>query len=423
MGLRFLIAAVLAGMPLASPAEIVRVAPGPQTLSAAIAAAQPGDTLMLEPGDYAGPVIIDRSLVIDGNGAHVAGPDEGSVITVTAPDVTLRGLTVTGAGKRLDLLDGGIVLSREAHRALVEGNEILGNLIGVDVQGAHDVTVRDNLIIGRDDLRVPERGPGIYVWNAPGLLVEGNSISKGRDGIFITSSNRATYRDNELSDLRYAIHSMYSNELVVEDNISHDNDMGFAFMYSTRVQARGNLSMRDVTHAFFMNFVNRSVFEANEVREGGEKCLFVYNSNRNSLQNNRFAGCDIGVHFTAGSEGNLIAGNAFVGNRTQVKYVGSRWLEWSDGGRGNYWSDHAGFDIDGDGMTDSPYRPNDVIDQVIWSQPMARLLTGAPAMQLVSWSQARFPGLLPGGVIDSHPLTKPGPSGNEARSTSKESAQ
>ncbi len=423
MGMRFLIAAVLAGMPLASPAEVLHVVPGPQTLAAAIAAARPGDTLMLAPGDYAGPVIIDRSLVIEGNGAHVAGPDQGSVITVTAPDVTLRGLTVTGAGKRLDELDGGIILSREAHRAVVEGNQLLGNLIGVDVQGAHDAVVRDNLIVGRNDLRVPERGPGIYVWNAPGLLVEGNTISRGRDGIFVTSSNRATYRDNELSELRYAFHSMYSNELVVEGNVSHDNDMGFAFMYSTRVQASGNLSMRDVTHGFFMNFVNRSSLVANEVREGGEKCLFVYNSNRNDFEANRFEGCDIGVHYTAGSEGNRLVDNAFIGNRTQVKYVGSRWLEWSDGGRGNYWSDHAGFDIDGNGVTDSPYRPNDVIDQLIWSQPMARLLTGAPAMQLVSWSQARFPGLLPGGVVDSHPLTKPALSGVAAWPATQESSR
>ena len=48
-----------------------------------------------------------------------------------------------------------------------------------------------------------------------------------------------------------------------------------------------------------------------------------------------------------------------IGNRTQVKYVGTRWLEWSGvpeaagpSGKpvGNYWSDHVAFDIDGDGM-------------------------------------------------------------------------
>ncbi len=110
-----------------------------------------------------------------------------------------------------------------------------------------------------------------------------------------------------------------------------------------------------------------------------------------------------------------------------MKYVGTRWLEWSgtpevadDAGRtggpaksavGNFWSDHVAFDIDGDGTADSPYRPNDTVDVLTWSQPMTRLLLGAPAVQLIRWAQSRFPGLLPGGVIDSHPLMSPDGSG------------
>jgi nitrous oxidase accessory protein len=249
------------------------------------------------------------------------------------------------------------------------------------------------------------------VWNAPGLLVEGNDIAMGRDGIFITTSNHATYKGNRFSDLRFAFHSMYANDLEVRDNISTGNDMGFAFMYSTRIVAINNLSDGDRNHGFFMNFANKVVLEHNEVRNGGEKCLFVYNANRNVFRLNRFEGCQIGIHFTAGSEGNVLTGNAFIGNRIQAKYVGSRWLEWSEDSTGNYWSDHVAFDIDGDGRADSPYRPNDAIDQLVWTQPMAKLLLGTPAMQLVSWSQSRFPGLLPGGVTDSHPLLSPGSAG------------
>ena len=44
------------------------------------------------------------------------------------------------------------------------------------------------------------------------------------------------------------------------------------------------------------------------------------------------------------------------------------------------------------------------MDHILWSQPAAALLTGAPAVQLVRWSQKNFPATLPGGVLDSHPL-------------------
>ncbi|KFE36558.1 nitrous oxide reductase family maturation protein NosD [Thioclava atlantica] len=407
MRFRPFLALILCLTPLAAAAGEVTVRPGPEALIRAIAKARPGDVLILETGRYAGPITIDKPLTLTGQGAEVAGRGTGTVISVTAPDVTLRGLTVTGAGKRLDHLDSGVALAQSARHALVENNRLIGNLIGVDVQGAHDVTVRNNTIEGRDDLRVPERGPGIYVWNAPGLLVEGNRISKGRDGVFVTTSNKATYRRNVMTNLRYAFHSMYSNQLVVEDNVSRGNTMGFALMYSRRLRVTENLSDDDSAHGFFMNFANHAVISHNEVRNGGEKCLFVYNSNVNRITANRFEGCGIGVHFTAGSERNVISGNAFIGNRLQVKYVGTRWLEWSENGTGNYWSDHVAFDIDGNGRADSPYRPNTAIDRVVWSQPMAKLLMGAPAVQLIRWSQQRFPGLLPGGVIDSAPLVSP----------------
>jgi nitrous oxidase accessory protein len=81
-------------------------------------------------------------------------------------------------------------------------------------------------------------------------------------------------------------------------------------------------------------------------------------------------------------------------------------VDWSLGGQGNYWSDHTLFDLDGDGLADSPFRPNDLMDHILWSQPSAKLLLGSPAVQLVRWSQAAFPAVLPGGVVDSAPLMR-----------------
>lgn len=406
---------------LPAAAETLRVPAVPGALSEILDRARPGDVLILEEGSHAGPVLIEKPLVLEGEGqAVVLGPGTGTVIRVAAPDVTIRGLTVEGSGAKLDALDSGIALDATATGAVVDNNRLTGNLIGIDVQGARNATVRGNVIRGRDDLRVPERGPGIYVWNAPGLLVEDNRISLGRDGVFITSSNDAIYRRNEMTELRYALHSMYANDILVEDNVSVGNGMGFAFMYSTHVTARGNLSTGDEAHGIFMNFVNRSEIEGNEVREGGEKCLFVYNANRNLIRGNRLGGCGIGIHYTGGSADNRVSRNAVIGNRVQVKYVGSRWLEWSENGTGNYWSDHVAFDLNGDGRADSPYRPNDAVDQLLWTQPMAKLLMGSPAMQLVSWSQSRFPGLLPGGVVDGAPLMSPGTAGIDLSETGEQ---
>ena len=179
-------------------------------------------------------------------------------------------------------------------------------------------------------------------------------------------------------------------------------------MFSKRLKVFGNVSRGETgDHGILLNYANQSEIAGNQVIDGRNKCVFIYNSNKNEFRNNRFQGCDIGVHFTAGSERNTITGNAFIGNRTQVKYVGTRWLDWSVGGRGNYWSDNPAFDLDGDGIADSPYRPNDLIDQVVWAHPMAKMLLNAPGVQVVRWAQSQFPALHPGGVTDSAPLMAP----------------
>ncbi len=414
--LHLLAAVVLCCAGHAGAAEVA-VSPGVGALREAIRTAAPGDVLRLGNTRYDGPVVIDKPLTLIGDrDSRIVGNGEGTVVSVEADDVTLKGLYVTGSGRKLDKLDSGIALAKGTRRALVEGNRIVLNLIGVDVQGAIDATVRGNTIVGRTDLHRAEMGSGIYVWNSPGLLVEHNDIRRGRDGIFVSTSMKAHYRFNRMQELRFAFHSMYANDIVLENNLSRGNALGFAFMFSRNVTATDNLSVGDATHGLFLNSVNGSVLLHNEVRDGGEKCLFVYGAVRNRFEGNRLEGCDIGIHLTGGASENVLTGNAFIGNRTQVKYVGTRWLEWSGVSetaapkgktRGNYWSDHVAFDLDGDGMADSPYRPNDTVDLLIWGQPMARLLLGAPAVQLIRWAQSRFPGLLPGGAIDSHPLMSP----------------
>ena len=377
-------------------------------LARAIMAAEAGDILHLAAGVHQGAVVVDRPLTLDGDGrATLEGSGAGSVITVTAPDVTVRGLTITGSGSSHETIDAGVTLGKKALRAVVEGNRLTGNLYGVDIHGAKDALVTGNVIEGRRDHRVNDRGNGVYVWNAPGAMVTGNDIRWGRDGIFVNTSKRNVFRGNRFRDLRFAVHYMYADDSEVSGNLSLGNDLGFAVMFSKRVRITGNVSIGDREHGVMLNYTNQSLVSGNLVREGGDRCIFLYNAHKNRIEGNRFERCAIGVHFTAGSERNAITGNAFLGNRTQVKYVGSRWIDWSADGLGNYWSDFAAYDIDGDGLADTPYRPNDVMDHVLWTQPSAKLLLGSPAVQLVRWSQSAFPALLPGGVYDSRPLMRP----------------
>lgn len=396
--------ALTGGVAFAADVPVMRGASLPDVIDTA----SPGDVLLLGEGVFAGPLVVDKPLTLKGTEASVIdGQGDGTVITISAPDVTIEGLTVTGSGRRNEDLDAGIKLVKGADRALIADNHLHDNLHGIDVHGAIDARVIGNDIIGGQDPRMMDRGNGIYIWNSPGTLIEGNSVRYGRDGIFSNTSRKGIYRNNIFRDLRFAIHHMYTHDSEVSGNISIGNHLGYAIMYSDRVVLKNNLSLGDRDHGVMLNFANQADISGNLVRGGTKKCLFMYNANKDLIVNNRFEGCGIGIHYTAGSDRNVLTGNAFVGNMEQVKYVGTRFLEWSFEGAGNYWSDLAAFDLNGDGRADGVYRPNDLMDKILWSQPQAHLLMGAPAVQLVRWSQSNFPAILPGGVVDSFPLMTP----------------
>ena len=403
--LLILLTALLFAPPAQAAEHVVHPAKG--ALVEALKMVQAGDILRLSDGTYEGPVTIEIPLTLTGKNATIDGQEAGSTVTVNASDVTLRGLTIIGSGSGGDGLDAGITLTKLADNAVVEGNRILGNLIGIDVHGARDAQVLGNIIEGRQDRRMNDRGNGIYVWNAPGTKVIGNDVRWGRDGVFVNTSKNNEFRGNRFRDLRFAVHYMYANNSLVTGNISMGNHLGYAIMYSDHVRIEGNLSTGDRDHGIMMNYTNKSTVSANIIKRVKDKCVFIYNAHKNAFHGNWFEGCNIGIHFTAGSERNEIEGNSFIGNRTQVKYVGSKWVDWSGDDKGNYWSDHSAFDLDSDGIADSTYRPNDIMDHVLWTQPAAKSLLGSPAVQLIRWSQSAFPAMLPGGVIDRAPLMQP----------------
>jgi nitrous oxidase accessory protein len=388
-------------------ADTIEVRQGESAVEA-LSLAKPGDTLRLSPGVHHGDLTIGiPGVTIEGEpGAVLEGSGTGDAVLIKAADATIRGLTIRGSGLSLIDKNSGVFVDRGGDRARIENNTLEDDLIAVYLDGPHDAVVRGNRILGLRRLRLSERGPAVSLWNTPGSVIEDNDIRSGRDGVFSVSSKRNIVRGNNFHDLRFAVHFMYTNDSEVSGNFSEGNNVGYVMMYSDRLQLRDNVSDADRDHGLLFNYANDSRIEDNVVR-GSEKCVFIYNANKNRFAGNWFEGCQIGVHFTAGSERNAITENAFVNNRHQVMYVGTRFLDWSVDGRGNYYSDNPAFDLKGNGIADAAYRPNDLVDQVIWRAPLAKLLLNSPAVQVVRWAQARFPAIHPGGVIDSAPLMKP----------------
>lgn len=399
---------ILAAGPAACAAD-VHIQPGGTVLLDAIAEAQDGDHLILGTGIHAGPLLIEKRLTLDGEpGAIIDAGGTGTVVKILASGVTVEGLTLRGSGKEGEHFDSGVYIEKGADGVTISGNTIEGNLFGIVLHGSKDAIVLNNAIANRSDLWLNDRGNGIHVWNNTGSRIEGNTVTSGRDGIYIEISHDNVIRGNRFEGLRFAVHYMYANNNEVSGNTSIRNHVGFALMYSKNLKVFGNLSVSDLQHGLMLHTTHKSEVYGNFIYGTGEKCLFIYTSASDDIHDNRFEQCGIGVHFTGGSENNAFHGNSFLANEMQVKYTGLRVYEWSKDRRGNYWSDNPAFDLDGNGIADTAFRPNTLVDWVLWKYPLAKLLVSSPAIQTLRYVQEQLPTLYPGGAIDSYPLMSPG---------------
>ncbi len=407
--LAFMVAASIPATLTPAWAADIRVAPGDGSLAAAIAAAAPGDRLLLS-GTYRGGVTIDKPLTLEAaSEATIDAGGEGTVIKVFASNVTVRGLTIRGSGKKGEDFDSGVYVEKGSDDVTVERNKLEANLFGIVLHGSNRAIARGNRIANRSDLWLNDRGNGIHIWSNTGSRVEDNIVTSGRDGIYIEISHENVIKGNRFENLRFAIHYMYANKNEVSDNISIHNRVGFALMYSNKIKVFRNISIGDLQHGLMLHTTHKSEAAENYIFGTGEKCLFIYTSANNDIHDNRLEQCGIGVHFTGGSENNKFYGNSFIANEMQVKYTGLKFYEWSDKGRGNYWSDNPAFDLNGDGIADAAYHPNTLVDWVLWKYPLAKLLVSSPALQTLRFVQEQMPTLYPGGAIDSFPLMAAAP--------------
>ena len=402
--------AALAAVFLSLPLQAADIAARPgDDLQALIDRSAAGDRLLLEAGDYPGVLRVDKSIALIGaqdGQSRILGNEKDHVIHVSAENVEIAHLTLAGSGKKLKDMHSAVFLDQSAHHAHIHHNHLDNNLFGVYIWGPNAALVEHNRIISSNTPRMANRGNGVSLWRSPGSIVRHNTISGGRDGIFTNVSTNNLFQHNHFHDLRFAVHYMYTEDSEVSHNRAENVKSAYVIMFSNRITVSHNRADNSEEHGVMLNAVNDSHVHDNRVRHVN-KATFIYNANNNHIHHNRFADSQIGIHLTAGSDHNRIYDNAFIHNQSQVMYAGTREMEWADGGRGNYWSDHSAFDLNGDGIADTPYKPNNLMDQVLWRAPSAKLLLNSPASQLLKYAQQQFPGLLPGGVSDPYPLMRP----------------
>jgi nitrous oxidase accessory protein len=360
--------------------------------------ASPGSVLRPPPGVYAGPVLVDKPLIIEGGGqVTIDGGGKGTVFVLEAKGATLRGINIKGSGDSHDSDD--TCLNVRGDHNLIEGVDISDCLFGIDLKQSNHNTLVANRIRSKP-LELGVRGDGLRLWYSNHNLIEKNEVIDSRDMV-AWYSNHNVYRGNIGKRSRYSIHFMFAKDNLVEGNAFYDNAVGVYLMYTERVHVRNNI----ISHAtgaagMALGFKESSDsdIENNEViycavGVGSDLSPFEPDSTIR-FKGNRFAYNGIAIRFTSEMGGNILTDNVFEGNLTDVIQTGrgkANLNQW----RGNFFADYQGFDRNGDGIGDTPHEQYSYADQIWIEQPAAQFFKTAPVLELLDFLERLAPFSLP----------------------------
>ena len=398
-------------------AAVLVVSPtGPFTsIEDALAVAEAGDTIEVRGGLY-GPLVIDKSVTLIGlDGATIDGREAGDVVRITAPDVTLQGFTIRRSGRVLDREHAGVTVL--APRAVVRGNRLEEVLFGVFLKEAPASVVESNEIHGYP-YETGRRGDGIRSWYSRDIVVRDNVVSGTRDVIFWFSDGAHIER-NHVTDGRYGLHFMYDDGLRATGNTLERNSVGIFAMYSSNVAIEDNLiqqshgpsgygiGLKEIANLDVVGNVvvqNRIGISFDTVPHGIDAYA--------RFGDNLVAFNTFGLSFQPSTERVEFVGNSLERNATQVEVRGGGDLlgnTWTDDA-GNYWSDYAGYDADGDGVGDLPYEPRSLFASLRDRHPILGFFDHSPASIAIDLAARAVPDLRPSAkVVDTAPLTSPAP--------------
>jgi nitrous oxidase accessory protein len=368
--------------------------------------ARPGDRVVVTSGTYEGDLLIDKPIVLVGEGwPRLLGSGTGSVVRVRAPDVQIVGFAIDGrAGGDLGRDSSGIHVA--APRVRISGCRVENALFGIYLREAHGAVVENCSIRGIPGREPGEVGSGIHLWNTEGFTLRGNEVSGTRDGMYIQSSSHGTVRGNRAHHLRYGLHYMFSDDNVFEDNTFANGAAGAALMYSRRLTFRRNRFVANRGFAsvgLLLKTCDDLVAEDNLIADNA-RGIFLEGSYRNVFRRNVVAMSDQAIVLYDSSHDNVFEGNAFIANFTPLWLVGRRTDTRFDG---NYWSDHGDLDLDADGAADRPYRLSSVFDHLRGNVSAADLYGRSPAATAIGAAERTFPVLDLVPVVDSRPLARP----------------
>jgi nitrous oxidase accessory protein len=356
---------------------------------------------------YRGDLVVRRAVRLVGQpGTVLEGGGSGTVVALEADDAGLENVVVRRSGRRHTAEDGAV--KAKGARIAVRDVRVEDSLFGISLGPCPDCVREGSEVIGAgSDQEL--RGDGIKLWEAHRSVVRGCRVLRSRD-VVVWYSRGVLLEDLSVEEGRYGAHFMYAHDATVRTSVLRNNVVGIFVMYSARVTATGNV----LAGARGAAGVGLGFKESDAVTldgnwlVGNTTGLYLDRTPRSAADPARFtrnviALNDVAVRLHSSQEGVTFEQNDFRENAVaaEVEGGGDALAVRFDG---NYWSEYAGYDLDGDGTGDVAYEVKRLSGELTDSRPALRFFEGTGALGLIDAMSQAVPVLASRKLlVDAHP--------------------
>ena len=273
----------------------------------AVTAANSGDTIIVKAGTYNEMwVSVDKQLSLVGENQKSIVYFSGAVgFIVTADNAHISGFTMISN----EALKGYAISMSSVTGCIIEDNSLEDNLVGISVTGSSSGNTISGNILNHNER-------SIELFNSPSNTISDNNITSALvSAISLDESSGNTVSGNSISDLT--------------------DGMGALMLWTSS-----------------NNVISRNVLY-------GGNPMFLLGSSDNVISNNFVVDSEYGI-VVGLSSNNEIYSNYFINVAqlamdTEISEGTPSTNSWDNGSKGNYWSDYAGTDSNGDGIGDTPH--------------------------------------------------------------------
>ncbi|MCB0734140.1 MAG: nitrous oxide reductase family maturation protein NosD [Flavobacteriales bacterium] len=381
-----------------------------QSIQQAVEAADSLDDIRVLKGRYlTQEVVIEKQISICGESGSVIDGGGKTIFYVHHNGVSLTNLNLQNVATSY-VEDRAAIKCNNSDNVHFKNLHISNAFFGILVEKSDHGVIEECEVIGKvtkETYLESSSGNAIHLWYCNNMSIQNNTVKFHRDGIYFEFVKQSII-ENNLSDgnLRYGLHFMFSHGNAYRHNRFIRNGAGVAVMYSSEVLMERNEfvdNWGESAYGLLLKDITDSELKHNRFRNN-TIAISADNSLRVKIAFNQFDKNGYALRIMGNCMDNTLENNDFLQNSFDVVTNTSKNYNTFNH---NYWEEYRGYDLDGDGVGDVPYRPVKLFSYIIAQSQPAIILMRSSFINLLDLAEKVTPVLTPETLMDNQPVMRP----------------